>query len=165
MYRGLLNWVYGIFMLKFGYQIHRLFCLQLISAITYYDGTDLDVFGANRNSQQGTASTAVQLLYSDLDCLRSGSDAPARGFRPVVFWASKTEGGGADSTLPPPPPSVTPRYKSYGPNILRILRSFQFWVYLGKLWVFPGILSTFFRVYWYITTPPGRPCPVVLGDY
>ena len=44
---------------------------------------------------------------------------------------------------PPPPRSVTPRYKSYGRSILRILRSFQFWVYLAKLLVFSGILSTF----------------------
>ena len=64
-----------------------------------YDGTDLDVFGTNRNSQQETASTAVQLPYSDLDCLRSASDAPARGFRQVIFGASKTEGGGADFPL------------------------------------------------------------------
>ena len=69
--------------------------------MTCYDGTDLDLFGTNRNSQQEAASTAVQLLHSDLDCLRSASDAPARGFRLVIFWASKTEGGGADSTLPP----------------------------------------------------------------
>ena len=122
----------------------------------------MDVLGTNRNSQQETASTAVQLLYSDLDCLRSASDALARGFRPVIFWASKTEGGGADSTPTPPPPppplSVTPRYESYGSSILHILRSFQFWVYLGKLWVFSGTLSTFFRVYWDTTTPAGRPC-------
>ena len=83
------------------------FPLTLVSQMnsnlkTDYDGTDLDVFGTNRNSQQETASTAVQLLYSDLDCLRSASDAPARGFSPIIFWASTTEGGGAESTLPPP---------------------------------------------------------------
>ena len=82
--------------------MYRLFCLQLILDITCYDGTDLDVLGTNRNSQQETASTEVQLLYSDLDYLRSACDAPARGFRPVIFWALKTEGGGADSTLPRP---------------------------------------------------------------
>ena len=70
----------------------RLFCLQLILDITYYDGTDLDVFGTNRNSQQETASTAVQLLYSDLDCLRSVSDALARGFRLVIFGLQRPRG-------------------------------------------------------------------------
>ena len=144
-------------MLKFGYWVYRFFfCLQLILDITYYEGTDLDIFETNRNSQQETASTAVQLLYSDLDSLRSASDAPARGFRPVIFWALKPEGGGADSTLSSAP--VTPTYKSYCHSILRILRSFQFWVYLGKLWVFSGILSTFsgILVYHY-PPPPGRP--------
>ena len=38
---------------------------------TYYDGTDSNVFGTNRNSQQESATTEVQLLYCDLDWLRS----------------------------------------------------------------------------------------------
>ena len=36
-----------------------------------------------------------------------------------------------------------------------------FWVYLEEFGVFWGILSIFFRVYWYSATPPGRPCYVV----
>ena len=35
-----------------------------------------------------------------------------------------------------------------------------FWVYLEEFGVFWGILSIFFREYWYSTTPPGRPCTV-----
>ena len=35
--------------------------------------------------------------------------------------------------------------------------SSEFWVYLEEFGVFWGILSIFFRVYWYSTTPPGRP--------
>ena len=74
------------------------------------------------------------------------------------FLSFKDRGGWSGLHPAPLPPSVTLRYKSYGRSILRILRSFQFWVYLGKLWVFSGILSTFFSdilVYHY---PPGQPC-------
>ena len=38
--------------------------------------------------------------------------------------------------------------------------SSDFWVYLEEFGVFWGILSIFFRVYWYSTTPPGRPWSV-----
>ena len=110
-------------------------------------------FGCIRNQQELIARVskywgAAALFRSRLPALSLQSDAPALGFRPVIFWASKTEGGGEDSL-----PSITPRYKSYDRSILH---SLQFWVYLGKLWIFSGI----FWVYWYTTTPPpppGRP--------
>ena len=106
-----------------------------------------DRFGCIRNQQELIARVskywgATALFRSRLPALSLQSDAPALGFRPVIFWASKTKGGGEDS-----PPSITPRYKSYDRSILH---SLQFWVYLGKLWIFSGILW----VYWYTTTPP-----------
>ena len=33
---------------------------------------------------------------------------------------------------------------------------------MDEFWVFLGILAHFFRVYWYITNPPGRPCSISL---
>ena len=109
--------------------------------------------------------TAVQLLYSDLDCLRSASDAPARGFRPVTFWALKIEGGGADSTFPSPPCSITPRYKSYGRSILRILRSFQFgyiWENYGYFQVFEYFFSGILVYHYPPPPPPPRPTLILI---
>ena len=100
-------WVFSILFLllttNFGYNITYDQENQLM--FSCYDGTDSDVFGTNRNSQQESASTEVQLLYSDLDCLRSAHRVTLLhlGFRPVIFWASKTEEGWADSTPPPHP--------------------------------------------------------------
>ena len=126
--------------------------------ITYYDGTDLDVLGTNRNSQQETASTVVQPLYSDLDCLRSASDALARGFRPVIFWALKTEGEWSGIHLPPPPRNseiqkLWPQYIKYTTflSVLGILRKimgiFRYFEYF-----FSGIL-----VYHYPPPPLADP--------
>ena len=92
-------WVYGIqgsSKLGIRYIYAEIWVLSiwfvLLTTNFGYDGTDLDVFGTNRNSQQETASTAVQLPYSDLDCPRSASDAPARASDRSFFGLQRPRG-------------------------------------------------------------------------
>ena len=114
-----------------------------------------DKFGCIRNQQELIVRVskywgATALFRSRLPALSLQSAwRSCSWFQTGHFLGFKDRGGWRRF-----PPSITPRYKSYDRSILH---SLQFWVYLGKLWIFSGI----FWVYWYTTTP-SPPWPTLI---